>query len=148
MSDTPAPTESLNPVVDPSAPDSNAPVISERKRLRNEAAKLVRVRVTCMNPLKKDWEGEIFCVGNGQIGSFKKFVPFNLDEGYHIPHIIYTEMKARMYQAFVTEKHSSGRKVKVGKLIREFGIEVLEPLTEVELKELAQRQAMANGTAN
>jgi hypothetical protein len=40
-----------------------------------------------------------------------------------------------------------GNKVRRGRLIAEFAIEELSPLSEKELKELAQRQAMAAGTS-
>jgi hypothetical protein len=38
---------------------------------------------------------------------------------------------------------SRGNKVRKGKLIKEFAIEELPPLTKEELAELAQRQAMS-----
>ena len=117
----------------------------EQKRLRllQEATKLVRIRVTCMNPAKKEWEGEIITVGNNVVGTIKKYIPFNADEGWHVPHIMYEMLKERQCQVFVTTKTKNGVSVRQGKLIKEFAIEVLPPLTEEELKDLAQRQAMA-----
>jgi hypothetical protein len=114
-----------------------------RKRLKKDAAKLVRVRISCMNPNKREWDGEIFTVSNKVVGTFKKFVPFNLDEGYHIPHMIYEQLLARQCQIFVTVKDERGNKVRKGKLIKEFNVEVLPPLTPAELKELARKQALA-----
>lgn len=108
-----------------------------------EATKLVRIRVTCMNPAKKEWEGEIFTVGNSVIGTHKRFVPFNADEGWHVPQIMLDMIKNRECQVFITEKSKHGVSVRRGKLIKEFAVEVLPPLTEEELKDLAQRQAMA-----
>ena len=98
-----------------------------------------------MNPAKAEWDGEIFVAGNSLIGSIKKFVPFNADDGWHVPNIILQMLRERQCQIFVTEKDSRGNKIRKGKLIREFAIEVLEPLTEEELHDLAQRQAMAKG---
>lgn len=114
-------------------------------RIRAEAEKLVRIRVTCMNPMKKDWPGEIISVGNRAVGTLKKYVPFNADEGWHIPKMIFDVMKARECQIFVTVKSKNGVSVRKGKLIKEFAIEVLDPLTPQELAELARRQAMAEG---
>lgn len=48
-----------------------------------------------------------------------------------------------MCQIFVTDKSKNGVTVRKGKLIKEFAIEYLEPLTQQELDELARRQAMA-----
>lgn len=136
---------------DPSEDDNDtdlAPVAKEtesqrRTRLSNEASALIRVRVTCMNPNKREWEGEIFSVGNAAVGTHKKFIPFNTPDGWHIPKIIYDQLIARECQIFVTKKDARGRSVRVGKLIKEFAVEVLPPLTQEELDELARRQAMA-----
>ena len=114
-----------------------------RVRKKREAEELVRIRVTCMNPLKKEWEGEIFTVSNAAVGTFKKYVPFNAEEGWHVPRIIYNQLVARQCQVFQTVTDSRGNKVRKGKLIREFAVEVLPPLTEAELKDLAQRQALS-----
>lgn len=115
----------------------------KRKRLKAEALKLVRIRLTCLNPAKKEWEGEIITVGNSLIGSVKKFIPFNADDGWHVPHVIYQQLKERQCQIFYTATDARGNKVRKGKLIKEFAIEVLPPLTKEELDELARRQAMA-----
>jgi len=116
---------------------------AKRLRLRNEASALVRIRITCMNPAKKEWDGEIITVGNAAVGSFKKYIPFNADEGWHVPQIILQVLRDRTCQIFYTEKTKQGVGIRKGKLIKEFAIEVLPQLTQKELDELARRQAMA-----
>ena len=128
---------------------ASAPVAAETQlqfhaRKKREANELVRVRVTCMNPSKSEWEGEIFTAGNSLVGSVTKYVPFNNEEGWHIPRIIYNMMRDRMCQIFVTAKDSRGNTTRQGKLIKEFGIEVLPDLTAEDLTELAQRQAVSH----
>jgi hypothetical protein len=115
-----------------------------RKRLKLEASKLVRIRVTCMNPAKKEWEGEIFTAGNSAVGTFKKFVPYNNDasEGWHVPNIILQLLKEKKCQVFVNGKTAGGVTKREGKLIKEFGIEILDQLSPAELDELARRQAV------
>jgi hypothetical protein len=113
------------------------------RRLKQEANALIRIRVVNMNPAKKEWEGEIFTVGNSLVGTIKKFVPFNLDEGWHVPRMIYEQLVERQCQVFVAIKHPNGVTTQKSKLIKEFAIEVLPPLTPTQLHELAQRQAMA-----
>jgi hypothetical protein len=125
------------------AEDTGESEVAYRRRMLEEASKLVRIRVACMNPLKKEWDGEIFTCGNSIVGTFKKFVPFNSEEGWHVPHIIFQMIRDRECQIFLTKKDGRGNAIKVGKLIKEFSVEVLPPLTEEELKELARRQAMA-----
>lgn len=124
-----------------------APVVespeAKRTRLREEASRLVRIKLTCMNPAKAEWDGEIITVGNSGVGTFKKFVPFNADDGWHVPHIMYEFLRDRMCQVFTTVTDSRGNKTRRGKLIKEFAIEVLPQLTKEELDELARVQAMA-----
>lgn len=117
--------------------------VARRLRKKREASELVRIRVVCMNPNKKEWDGEIFTAANATVGTFKKYVPFNADEGWHVPRIIYNMIVQRQCQVFVTKKGPRGVAYKEGKMIREFAVEVLPLLTEGELHDLAQRQAMA-----
>ena len=119
-----------------------------RVRKRKEANALVRVRVACMNPNKKEWDGEIITTGNSAVGTIKKYVPFNAEDGYHVPRMIYEQLLQRQCQVFYTHKDSKGNKSRKGKLIKEFSIELLPPLTAGELKDLAQRQAMAKSGDN
>ena len=125
------------------APADEETANQRRIRLKKQALELVRIRVTCMNPAKAEWEGEIFTVGNSAVGSVTKYIPFNADAGWHVPRIIYTQLVERQCQVFVTKTDSRGNKSRQGKLIKEFAIEVLPPLTPEELRDLAQRQAMA-----
>lgn len=118
---------------------------AKKLRLKREGLKLVRVRITCMNPTKKEWEGEIFTVSNNAVGTVKRYVPYNAEDGWHVEQILLNQLRERQCQIFTTEKDSRGNKIRKGKLIREFAIEVLDPLTEEELHDLAQRQAMAKG---
>lgn len=139
--------EKVNAALAPKEEDKPAEEESDaamRIRLRNEAAKLIRIRLTCMNPNKKDWDGEFITAGNSVVGSFTKFVPFNADEGWHVPHIIYEQLRDRECQVFTSVRDSKGNASSRGRLIKEFAIELLTPLTQEELAELARRQAMAH----
>lgn len=136
--------EAAEPVPEAPAAESR---IQMRDRLRKEASALIRVRITCMNPNKKEWKGEIFTVSNSVVGTFRKYVQFNTEEGWHVPQIILNMLKARQFQTFYTIKNERGVAVRKGKLVPEFAVEVLPPLTEKELLELSRRQAMAGGVA-
>lgn len=130
----------------------NAPEAEEVKethnqfllRKRKEADELVRITITCMNPNKREWESEMFTAGNSVIGTYKKVVPFDVE--WHVPRVIMNMIKERQCQIFVTRRDEKGRQIREGKLIREFNVVELPPLSEKELKELGQRQAMARGT--
>lgn len=112
-----------------------------RARKKREASELIRIRITCMNPNKAEWEGEIMTASNSVAGSFKKYIPFNADEGWHVPRIIYNQLKERECQIFVSSQDSRGNTVRKGKMIKEFAIEIMDALTHEELTDLAQRQA-------
>ena len=125
----------------PTPKETNGESDSARKaRKRREASELIRVRITCMNPNKKEYEGEIFTVGNSLVGTMKKYVPFGVE--WHVPRIMLNMIKSRKCQVFQTSRDPRGNRIKEGKLIKEFSIEELPPLCEKELKELARRQAM------
>jgi len=117
----------------------------KRKRQKDEALKLIRVVVSCNNPAKRDWQGEIFTVGNATVGTVKKFVPFNAEEGWYIPQIMLNMIKERNCQIFVRGRAKNGVETSQSKIIKEFNVEILPQLTHDELKELARRQAMAAG---
>lgn len=122
---------------------ANESKLERRNRIKREALKLRRIRVTCMNPQKRDYQGEIFTVSNNVLQD-RRFVPF--DTAWHVPQIMYNMIKERKYQVFTKKKSPQGVEYKVGKLIPEFAIEDLPPLTKKELEKLAQRQKMASGT--
>lgn len=131
--------------------ESEAPAKARRTpaEIKADALKLVRFRMTCMNPAKKEYDGEYFMTGNKILGTIKKYVPYNVD--WHAPQIIVNMIKESQCQIFVSKKHRmpSGIMVdkKEGKLIKEYALEILPPLTDEERQALAQRQAMARGTA-
>ena len=136
-------TEVVAPVETAIAEATEETVTQRRLRKRKEANELLRIRVVCMNPAKKEWEGELFTAGNSLVGSFTKFVPFDTEDGWHVPRIIYEQIAQRQCQLFTTIRDARGNSSRKGKLIREFSIEVMPQLTEKELTELARRQAMA-----
>ena len=139
-------------IAEADATPNSVPAVEESSqqkliRIKKEANRLIRVRVTCMNSNKSEWEGEMFSVGNNLVGTVKKYVPFNVE--YHVPQFILNMINGRKYQSFYTVTDSkTGQKTRKGKLVKEFSVEMLPSLTQKELNDLAQRQAMANGTSD
>jgi hypothetical protein len=116
----------------------------QQQEAKQNVASLVRVRIMCMNPQKKNWQGEFISVGSARLGTFKRFVPFNGVE-WHIPKIMYDMMKERKCTVFIDGKDGRGHPTKIPKMIDEFSIEVLEPLSPEELENLARTQAARAG---
>lgn len=116
-----------------------------RDRLRKEKTKLVRCRIYNLNPNKRDLRGEIITVGNRYLGTVRKFIPFGeaTDGGYHIPQVIFDDLKSRKFQQIQTKKNRKGQDELTTRMVPEYSIEILPPLTKEELAELATKQAAA-----
>lgn len=114
-----------------------------RTRLIREATRLVRVRVTNMNPAKAAFPGEIFTVANSTVGTIRKFIPYGAgtEAGYHIPYAIYEMIKRKKFTLTKKEVGPNGSPIFNKYERKEFAIEVLEQLTPEEIKKLAAEQA-------
>lgn len=133
--------EKVNAVLEADEPEAEAGEPTPFQK----AAKLKRIRVTCMNPKKRMLKGDIFTCGNRVAGSFKKYVPF--DVPWHVPEIMYNMIKNKKTIIHVTEKHERGIPVVRLKEINAYAVEVLPDLTQEELDEVVRRNALAEGKA-
>jgi hypothetical protein len=113
---------------------------NEQNIKRKAAHSLVRIRLACMNPAKADWDGEIITVQNRVMGTIRKYIPFNAENGYHVPQMLLNVLRTKQCQTFHTVTRG-GVKVRQGKLVPEFAIEVLPMLTQKEIDQIATRQA-------
>ena len=115
-----------------------------RHDLQREHMKLVRVRITNLDPKKKNLPGEVFTVANEFLGTVRKYIPYGevSDGGYHVPYCIYRELESRRFLDIRTFKdRANGNKIRVEqRWAKEFAIEVLPHLTPTELKQLAVAQ--------
>lgn len=139
-------TEQLNPLAGETAETKpKSKKMSLRQKLRAEQLKLVRVRITNMDPKKKDLPGEILTVANEYLGTVRKFVPFGeaTEDGYHVPYCLYKMLTKRRFLNVRTRKGKNGTPVVEQSWAKEFAIEVLPDLTRAELANLATAQAAA-----
>lgn len=136
------------PLVKPEDAGKPAPK-TLREKLVQENMKLVRIRITCLDPKKKEWPGEIITVANEYLGTVRKYVPFGeaTEEGYHVPYCIYKYLKARKFLNIRTYKDRKNQnQIKIeSNWVPEFAIEVLPQLTKEELAKLAAAQSAAGG---
>lgn len=143
---TPPDEPKLNPLEGDVAGKKPAAVMTERERVLADSMKLVRCRVTNMNPAKGNLHGEMFTVANKFIGTVKKFVPYGeaTDDGYHMPNVIYEDLASRKFLQIrtVKDKRTGVERVE-STWVREFSLEVLPQLTQEELNRLAIAQAAA-----
>jgi hypothetical protein len=109
-----------------------------------EAMKLIRIVVTPNDPLMSSYPGLIFTVGASGLNKgrmIKKFVPFNNEEGWHVPQIILNQIEHAQMQKFKTVTMPNGEKQLEPYITKKFNVRVLPPLTKKELDRLAASQA-------
>ena len=140
--------ERVNSALNKSQVASDNPVTAQETEAQKRAnqiaefTRLIRVRITCMDPNKKNWPGEYFTVSNGVIGTIKRFVPYNNTDGWHIEKIIYDHLINVRRMEFKEYPGPKGRKIKRPVQVPAFAIEVLDPLTPEQIQELARKQAL------
>ena len=119
---------------------------SLREYLKTVALKLVRVRISCMNPQLAKMGSVIITTGNEYTGTVRKVVFFGekTENGYHIPQIVLNVLQRRKFQQIVEERGHQGHMVPRARWMKEFNIEILPPLTQKELNALKDRQLATN----
>lgn len=114
-----------------------------RQVIRAQALRLVRVRIQNLDPRDASLSGAIISIQNKYTGKVSKYVPFGeeSENGYHIPWMLYEHLKQ---WKFPLRKEQKGGRfgVKTYKTVMapKFNIEILDPLTLEEIKELARHQ--------
>ena len=131
-------------VAKPLNPKDNA--VALRKLMHAKQMRLVRVRITNMDPKKKDLPGEIWTVANEYLGTVRKFVPYGeqADDGFHIPYCLYRLLDSKRFLHIRDVKDRTTGIVRQDKVwAKEFSLDVLPTLTQGELDRLAAAQAAA-----
>lgn len=123
-----------------------------RQVVRAKALRQHRVKVTNLDPADAQLNGAIVTAVNKFTGKVAKYVPYGEDEapnGYHIPEILLNQLKN---QKFPLRKELKGGQFGVKRykttMINKFAIEILPPLTEKELADLADHQRAAHSIDN
>lgn len=120
--------------------------VALRKLMHATQMRQVRVRITNMDPKKKDLPGEIWTVANEYLGTVRKFVPYGeqTDDGYHIPYCLYRLLDSKRFLHIRDVKDRTTGIVRQDKVwAKEFSLDVLPTLTQGELDRLAAAQAAA-----
>ena len=126
--------------------DPKANAVALRKLMYAKQMRQVRVRITNMDPKKKDLPGEIWTVANEYLGTVRKFVPYGeqTDDGFHIPYCLYRLLDSKRFLHIRDVKDRTTGTVRQDKVwAKEFSLDVLPTLTQGELDRLAAAQAAA-----
>ena len=128
-------------LTDPSeaAKAAKAKHLAAMQTTEKRAMRLVRIVVTPNDPNMANYPGLIFSIGasglnNGQM--VKKFVPFNNEEGWHVPQIILNQIEYGQMQKFKTVTRANGEKVLEPYLTKKFNVRILDPLTGDEVEKV------------
>ena len=118
-----------------------------REELKKKSNK-IRVQVQCLNPDKSQVPGEIFSLQNRYMKKLSQYIPYGevTENGYHVYEIIVDHLKSRKFMSKSKKKPRGQNGIQKGKLLNEFAITVLPPLTQKELDELALKQQAAERT--
>ena len=126
--------------------DAKQNALALRKLMQREQMKLVRVRITNMDPKKKDLPGEIWTVSNEYLGNVRKMIPYGeqTDEGFHIPYCLFRLLQSKRFlQIRTVRDRVTGLERQESQWVKEFSLDVLPDLTKEELARLAAAQAAA-----
>ena len=114
------------PVSAPSAP------LNPVAEMRKQATRLLRVTITPMDVLKRDYRGEFFEISN-RVLKVKRFIPYGVPT--HIEAVLLNEIRNRKFRMTIPATRESGAE---SRLVTAYAIQELPPLTEQELKNLAK----------
>ena len=106
--------------------------------MRKQATRLIRVTLTSMDVLKRDYRGEFFEVSN-RVLKVKRFIPYGVPT--HIEAILLEEIRNRKFRMTIPATRESGAE---SRLVTAYAIQELPPLTDQELKNLAKAQQARN----
>ena len=126
--------------------DAKQNALALRKMMQRDQMKLVRVRITNMDPKKKDLPGEIWTVSNEYLGNVRKMIPYGeqTDDGFHIPYCLFRLLQSKRFLHIRTVKDRvTGAERQEKQWVKEFSLDVLPDLTKEELARLAAAQAAA-----
>jgi len=117
--------------------------------LEEKCLHLKRIVVVPNDPEMSGHSGLVFTVlvssvNNGK--AIKKYVPFNNEEGWHVPNIICNQIANAEMQKFKSVKAPNGDTVLQPYQAKKYNVQVLPDLTQKEIDKLAASQA-ARGNA-
>lgn len=126
------------------AAKTNPKLLSKEQR----ALRLRRIIVTCNDPNFNDYPGLIFNAASSAVNKgrmIKKYVPFDNQEGWHVPQILCDQIEQAQVQKFKPVTMPDGQKTMQPYLAKKFNVQYLPDLTDAELKSLAAAQQSRGG---
>ena len=147
-SKAPAKSEPDLEVTEAPAPKKKNAAMTLRKALVQENMRLVRLRITNLDPKDKDLFGQIYTVDNEYLGTVSRFIPFGeaTDNGTHIEYCLYKLLRSQKFLQIKTVGKGINARQETS-WVRKFALEILPPLTDKELDVLKASQ-LASGAVD
>lgn len=120
------------PVQSAMAPESDA------MKAAKEANKLIRCTIAPMNPQERDLSFRMFDCGNKYTGKIAKVIPFN--KPWHVPQMILDFIKEQRFLTARMTRTETGKEVMQQNWAPSYAVNILDPLTNDELKHIAASQ--------
>ena len=136
---------------DPTGPTkaATAAMLAATTRTKTQVAMtLRRVIVTPNDPEMSSRHGAIFTAGSSKVNNgkmVKKYVPFGNEEGWHVPQIIYDQIKYAEMRKSKPHTDAKGNQTMVQYVAKRYNIQDLPPLTKDEMDKLAASQQAKSG---
>jgi hypothetical protein len=112
-----------------------------------EAMKLIRVRISCVDPQKLEHRSVFVGVSNNFLGNINYQVPLedkHQVNGTHIPFCVYERLKSITYLHVYEGTNSQGKPIMIKKEVKAYQIEVLPQITTEEHAALKADQKARN----
>lgn len=107
--------------------------VDQDNAMRDEALKLVRVRVTCLNVEKAKQQGFWAIGGNSLVGTIRKYIPVN--QPWYMPQILVNVIQEKQ---FTISTGKSNQRM----WTKEYNVEILPDISVQELEDLKHQQAL------
>lgn len=107
--------------------------VDQDNAMRDEALKLVRVRVTCLNVEKAKQQGFWAIGGNSLVGTIRKYIPVN--QPWYMPQILVNVIQEKQ---FTISTGKSNQRT----WTKEYNVEILPDISVQELEDLKHQQAL------
>ena len=117
--------------------------------LEEKCLHLKRIVVVPNDPEMSGHSGLVFtvlCSGVNNGRAIKKYVPFNNEEGWHVPNVIIIQIADAEMQKFKSVKAPNGDTILQPYQAKKFNVQVLPDLSQKEIDKLAASQS-ARGDA-
>ena len=107
--------------------------VDQDNAMRDEALKLVRVKVTCLNIEKARQQGFWAIGGNSLVGTIRKYIPVN--QPWYMPQILVNVIQEKQ---FTISSGKNNQRI----WTKEYNVEILPDISVKELEDLKHQQAL------